>query len=1329
VETPPLAFADVLERESVRLHGPSQLPLPSRWSVTEDEILDAGQMAHRLAARLVARRLPRPPRWRRRGERGQAYEADRAAAIRQLLTGWASGNAPDRTKLKDALNELLGARRWLRDEPGFGDLKRLPPFDKLPAVEEFLPAGEENLLAAAPDGVANLNRQMLEALFPHELRPAAETRLGKVVDDIHARAKAGAPRRGLAISGGGIRSATFALGILQGLARRHILEKFDFVSTVSGGGYVGSWLSSWARRDPWGIRGVAAMLTARPTARLDPEPPPIQHLRAYSNYLTPRLGALSADTWALIATYLRNLLLNWLVLVPLLVALVTIPRIALGAMVARYPRGFVLAAGLAGLLTLGGSLISLLRQRPIIEDRRRPRLTDGKFIAVCVAPLFVSALLLALAWAWNQQCERPYPLPLGWTTLVAVSIGIFGAGFFGFQLRNRRAPTGQVGKDVDARRRARIIGEIVGSAIAGAMGGALLWLAATKAFGDAFVPLETSPVGSAVRWAVADLGALSADTAAYVTLMPPLILGLLFLQATLLIGIASKYNHDFDREWWARASGWVLIAALAWIVLCAVSIYGPVGIFYFPKLLTTIGGGAGLFSLLAGWSAKTKPKASAPDQESLTTKAVSAALGLAVPLFCLFLIAAVSLGTSWLFRIDQLQRLQYGTLVVPDLPDRTEVARELRFVGHAESKSPAKIAGRDATVRDTVIADVPRLRAQQHLRILEQTAAWMAFAVFLAAIVVGVLASFCIGVNVFSMHAMYRNRLVRAYLGASRWVREPNRFTGFDPRDNLDMHELRPEYVWWHSFRDPNEALDRLRDAGPRAGGGPRMGLGIVYDELQKILGSELDSMLATAPAGNVDRTLVEALNTVIATCDLIPAAAGTEGYEAIKPLRNRRFIELALGDVLYPAPRPLFCIQDVNRAEDFVAGFFASPAAAASGLARVADEPASTLIGRLNGVLLHGIADDALPGAGAAAAPFEVGNDEHGNPVGVPRLILDRLRLDAALAGLVAPLQPAKALHLVDICLNLTSGDQLAWQQRQAESFSISPLAAGNPQLGYRDTRWYGDVSLGTAVTISGAAASPNMGYHSSPALAFLMTLFNVRLGWWLGNPGIAGQRTYRARNPLFSLLPLLREATGNTDDAYPYVYLSDGGHFENLGLYELVQRRCHRIFVSDAGADPEFAYDDLGNAVRKIRVDLGIPVQITHIGIIPPSEKKPGKYCAVGCIDYRAVDGDEAVQGRFLYVKPVVYQEDVNLPRDVFNYSRVSTAFPHEPTSDQWFSESQFESYRRLGEYAIDQICQPVEGPPPTDCDTEDDVVRIDSLDELIESATTYLTPTSPS
>ena len=93
---------------------------------------------------------------------------------------------------------------------------------------------------------------------------------------------------------------------------------------------------------------------------------------------------------------------------------------------------------------------------------------------------------------------------------------------------------------------------------------------------------------------------------------------------------------------------------------------------------------------------------------------------------------------------------------------------------------------------------------------------------------------------------------------------------------------------------------------------------------------------------------------------------------------------------------------------------------------------------------------------------------------------------------------------------------------------------------------------------TVGGAAANPNMGYHSSPLVSLLMTMLNVRLGWWLGNPGEAGENTWKRNGPPRAAFPIIMEAFGLTNENRPYVNLSDGGHFENLGLYEMVRRRC---------------------------------------------------------------------------------------------------------------------------------------------------------------------------
>ena len=149
-------------------------------------------------------------------------------------------------------------------------------------------------------------------------------RLMTIYKRIHALEQ---KRSALCISGGGIRSATFALGIMQGLARCGVLDKFDYLSTVSGGGYIGSWLTAWTHRH--GMNQVVGELTEERRSPLAPEPVPVSRLRDYSSYLDPKLGLLSADSWTLVATVLRNLLLNWLVLIPLLAAALMIPRVGI----------------------------------------------------------------------------------------------------------------------------------------------------------------------------------------------------------------------------------------------------------------------------------------------------------------------------------------------------------------------------------------------------------------------------------------------------------------------------------------------------------------------------------------------------------------------------------------------------------------------------------------------------------------------------------------------------------------------------------------------------------------------------------------------------------------------------------------------------------------------------------------------------------------------------------------------------------------------------------------------------------------------------------------
>jgi hypothetical protein len=130
------------------------------------------------------------------------------------------------------------------------------------------------------------------------------------------------------------------------------------------------------------------------------------------------------------------------------------------------------------------------------------------------------------------------------------------------------------------------------------------------------------------------------------------------------------------------------------------------------------------------------------------------------------------------------------------------------------------------------------------------------------------------------------------------------------------------------------------------------------------------------------------------------------------------------------------------------------------------------------------------------------------------------------------------------------------------------------------------------------------------------------------------------------------------------------------------MVRRRNRFILVVDGGCDLKFEYEDLGNAVRKISIDLGVSITFTELDKLCTRPEKPTagmSYIAVGKIHYSKADGPSAADGVILYVKPAYH--GIIEGAGVRNYAMANMAFPHESTGDQWFSESQFESYRSLG------------------------------------------------
>jgi Patatin-like phospholipase len=851
-------------------------------------------------------------------------------------------------------------------------------------------------------------------------------------------------RSALCLSGGGIRSATFCLGVIQALAafdvksgtiradQGHLgapedalLGRFHYLSTVSGGGYVGSWLSAWRSYDDF--RKVRNELIGRPDGP-DVEPPEVSWLRAYSNYLTPRVGIGSADAWTAIALYARNLLLNWLVILPVLcLVLFGIKFIATASVaVAREQNDWWLigAIGLIGAASLIVAQAFTTRHRPVRREsppkplkgvpptaspnniRQRTFIERDLVWSVLSAIAFTILLCSQTGTAWVETSGRD---------VVLVTLAIVGAFIFA-------------------------VGWIAGWPVRPSLKDFALWVASGLVYG-----------------ALIGLGAyLFALLQPYVErtdfkLSLPIIFGIPWVLMSQLIAemifvglVSYELDSDSDREWLGRAAGWISAVAVGWAVTAFLSVgignlaYQNSFHYDLGRYITALGGVSGIATALLGMSGKTSATTD-DNHQSWTTFVFNLLLSIAGPVFVAALIVCASIALDLLMFGDTLLHALHN-------PPPTPLTIVLYLVVGAA-----------------------------------------------VALVVEVIASKNVNINRFSLHAVYRNRLVRGYLGAARQARNPDRFTGFDDSDNIHVQKLWPPQV------------------------------------------------------------TSDAQNTF---------------------------------------------------------GLF----------------------------------------------------------------------------------------HVVNISLNIVEAKRLAWQERKAEPFTVSPLHCGSALKGFRPSSEYagkdtGGITLGTAMAISGAAVSPNMGYYSSPSISLLLAFFNVRLGWWLGNPGSQGNDSYATQGPDFAIKPLLQEAFGLTTDDKRYVYLSDGGHFEDLGLYEMVRRRCRFIVVVDAGEDAHLAFSDLGNAIRKIYIDLGIRIDFTGL---PDLRNRPPRtsinepqhilsYHALGFIDYKAADGDGSSNGTILYIKPALHGTE---PAGIASYAAAHSDFPHETTTDQWFTESQFESYRSLGFEITDQI-----------------------------------------
>ena len=293
----------------------------------------------------------------------------------------------------------------------------------------------------------------------------------------------------------------------------------------------------------------------------------------------------------------------------------------------------------------------------------------------------------------------------------------------------------------------------------------------------------------------------------------------------------------------------------------------------------------------------------------------------------------------------------------------------------------------------------------------------------------------------------------------------------------------------------------------------------------------------------------------------------------------------------------------------------------------------------------------------------------------------------------------------LISATVNLRGSQHMNRRGRDADFFVFTPHVVGSDATGYAPTKAIEAadprLDLATAVAISGAAISANMGTKSIRQLTLTLALLNIRLGYWLTNPMYATNRHWLEHFQDGSNFYLVVEALGLLKETSAKVHLTDGGHIDNLGLFQLLKRRCELIVVVDAEADPNYNFTSFVELQRYARIELGVRIKLPWEEIRDEARKidalladgrltkeqtdeakKNGKHAAIGTILYPPdVHGVERT-GLIVYFKSSISGDEYD---EVLAYKRRSPGFPHETTGDQFFNEEHFEVYRSLGCHVV--------------------------------------------
>jgi len=986
---------------------------------------------------------------------------------------------------------------------------------------------------------------------------AAEINKRRTAADAQPSAPVGErPKRltGLALSGGGIRSATFNLGLLQALARHAKLQRFDYLSTVSGGGYCGGWWSAWLSRDDRKPGEIFPPRESTEHERDDRrseiqakamregfEAPqvndsainagidPIHHLRLFSNFLTPRTGLLSGDTWRAIAVVGRNLMLTWMSLVPLLLALIMLGQ-AWFAIPAMTQQGFRWRSD------LGGYVFHPDPESPSTTVLEESRLPDD--------------LTLRLYWAL-----------------------LFPALLY------------------------------VGSVVC-----VVLWMVLGRrcwAFRDKVVLALSALAFFVLTWFLINVLAISIPFAFVGSL-----LGWLVVIGIVLLVWKRPQGEAADLDYWRNRLVYIQTATLKWSAFsAAVLLFAGFGHEVLDFLLFNQGlrnelgerlaraggwGGVAVAVLTAVYTAlKSAPTGGGDRAQKKGPRPLLDRVAFAFAPSLLLLVLGIVL--AWCGH----------RLYTTALQDHEDVMLSI-------------VRGALISALLFLIFALYEFRPPQKWRSLIVIVLWLAISVGEYMIPTSIVRGHLVEIGALSALGVAAGLLLRAFVTRRPYI------VFFAAGFTAAALEL-----LWHlaKFTEPAPVM---ADAYV-----PQLVIGGLLATLV-LLGFELVQGRGT----NTRAVALMAVGFVIFVSVGVGACSGTAGSWRV--LAMLCLIATILGWVL-------------------AFGWLADP----------------------NTLTIHGFYKSRLVRAYLGASNARRGGANEADITdAVPE---DDIRLvDMQNSRQGAP------YHLINTTLNLVGGQDLATQQRFSDSFVMSKLYCGSLRTGYRKTSEYacGTISLGTAVAVSGAAVSPNAGAQSpSAALAALLTLFNIRLGYWAPTPDRSYWRTSSPRLwPVYSFQELLSQTT----DLLPFCYLTDGGHFDNSGVYALIQRGCNTIVYADCGADPETTLEDIGNLVRKVRIDFGTEIDLETI---VKAFRQQSEHFVAGTIHYSkehaAAIGlpEEEWDGTLIIVKPNLAKPEMTSV-DVLQYGYLYPDFPQQPTADQWYDEAQFESYRRLGEIAGEAV-----------------------------------------